>query len=34
MSKTKRHVYTESVDARKKRIEFKQRKQEERIVQH
>lgn len=34
MSKTKRHVYTESVDARKKRIEFKQRKQEERIVQY
>jgi len=34
MSKTKRHVYTESVDARKKRIEFKQRKQEERIVHY
>ena len=32
MSKTKRHEYTESIEQRKYRIQFKKRKQEERLV--
>lgn len=32
MSKTKRNEYTESFEARKYRIAFKKRKQEERLV--
>ena len=32
MSKTKRHEYTESLEQRKSRIEFKKRKQKQREI--